>query len=329
MVAVPVLGDAALFLSNTDVDVGLTSLYWTRPYLNPATTGPADKYLWFGSTDHADDDEWQMYRGTSAAPDVAPESWAMFRPPSPHNQEETPFFVHNPGHARPWFLYYHSLGSTSGGDQSSRLVTHTNATFESGTDEGEVLSANDNLSPALCDHTGYMTVERRSATDWHAWSLTRSHTTHGRSEFGYWTSTNGIAWTCVSDDLDVRSMVDPGRILSVSSGNRFTIDGTHYMVMLEKDDDGGGGGPQPNSQVVLVEQTDEETFTNVQWIWDPVSVGLADNLRTVRAYQDDEDPLKVHLYLHLTAAGDLYYALLDFTPRIAGLAKLNGVLTRL
>lgn len=290
-------------------DLATDSVYWTRPYPNPDAVGGGDEYLWLGSTDHAPTINGRIYRGFSASPDTVPSSWTVFVPPGGWTQPETPWFIYNPGHARPYHLYYHSSTAESvGGNQSSRMVSHTSVAWESGTDEGEQLPATA-ASPAL-DHTGYMSVERRGATDWHAWSFVRAAGgPAGRAEYGYWTDSDGDVWTCVNDDVDVRSMLPSGRQLVLRALNRFTIGATTYAILTEHPDDTGTGGvdADPNGQIILCEMPDEETFTVVSRLWAPADNALADDLRDVRAYQDDGDPTLIHLYIHIGRT-DVHYA---------------------
>lgn len=295
----------------TAATIGVAQVYWTRPYPNPATTGEADAYLWLGSTDHSSGAEENMYRGYSAAPNIAPSSWTVFRPASAGNQRETPCFVHNPASPRPFWLYLHPSMSESGGNQGSRLVTHTGADWENGTDEGEVLPATANIAPDILDHTGYMWVERRSATNWHAWSFVRAASAHGRAEYGHWTSTDGLDWTCVNDDLDVRSMCPSGRQLVLRAFQPFTVDGTDYIITTEHPDTTatGGADADPAGRVVLMEATSDEAWTGRRVVFGPPDLGTTDDLRDVRAYQDDADPNLIHLYIHV-ARSHVYYAAL-------------------
>lgn len=292
----PVLSTPTLFLTNTDV--GVTWLYWTRPYPNPDATGPDDAYLWLGSSDHAGNGQDNMYRGYSASPDVAPTSWTIFQPNSAGDQQETPCFVYVPGHVRPYWLYYHPNSSPAPNNQQSKLITHTSPAWENGTEGGWMLPGS-GFTPIL-DHTGYMWVERGSANDWHAWSFTRSEGTHGRAEYGHWTATNGTAWTCVNDDLDVRSMLEAGRMLVLRCFQPFWLDGVRYAITTEHPDntETGAADPDPGGKVVLIRVPDRERFEKVAELWEPADLGLTDDLRDVRAFQDEDNPRLIHLYIH-------------------------------
>lgn len=285
----------------TNDDTGTTSVYYTRPYPNPTTTGPADAYLWIGSTDHG---SGPMYRGYSSSPDVAPSSWTTFSPPGGFFSPETPCFVYDPAEARPFRLYYHPAVSESGGDQQTRLATYADD-WTGGVDEGEVLPATANPSgTTLLVHTGYAFFERRSATDWHAWSLTRGGE---NPTWGYWTSSDGETWTCVNDDLDVTSMVASGRRLDPSHLTRFSVGGSYKAVVLARTDGFGGGvDADAGVEVVVADMADEETFSNVRVVWSASGHGVTDNIRDVRALQDPDDETLVHIYVHSDRT-DVYY----------------------
>lgn len=292
-------------------DVPADSLYWTRPYLNPDAVGGGDEYLWLGSTDHASSNSGRIYRGFSASPATVPASWTAFVPAggSVSTQNETPSFVYKTGHARPYWLYWHPNTSDSGGGQNSRLTTHTGVAWESGTDEGEVFPANAD-SPEL-DHTGYANVYRLDATDWRAWTFARSFADHGRAEYAFWISSDGLDWTVINDDLDVRSMVTEGDMLVVRAFNRFEYNGTVYCITTQHPDDvsTGGSNADPGGEVVLCSLTGNQTFVFLQRLWGPLDDALTDDLRDVRAYQDDSDPALIHLYIHNTRTAMLYATL--------------------
>lgn len=292
---------ATLLLSAADV-TGVASLLWVRPYDNPnPTTG--DDYLWMGSTDHAADVDGKLFRGYSASLTTPPTSWTVFEPPgSDWAQPETPWFVHNPGHARPYFVYYHPNNSASGGSQSSRLATY-DTDWSNGTDEGEVLPATANLRSPILDHTGYMRVERESATVWHAWSLTRSSTEITQ---GYWTSTDGIAWTCVSDDVEAEAMMPTGRRMSLLV-KRFTV-GRHQFCILHTrpSSSTGGAAASADGRLVLCRVADETTFTAAQEIWRPADDAVTDDIRSVDVFPDPANPSLIHVYVAI-AKTSVYY----------------------
>lgn len=268
--------------------------------------GGGDEYLWLGSTDHGNSSTDTMYRGYSAAQDTPPTSWTLFEPPGGFFQNETPHFVYDPDEARPFRLYYHPQHSDSGGQQQTRLASYA-SDWTSGTDEGEMLPATAN--PAGTDpliHTGYAVFERRTATDWHAWSLTRNTLP---ATYGHWTSSDGETWTCANDDLDATTGATAvGRELVITNLNRVTIGATEYAVMVERPlASAGGGGAVPGGTVVICEMTDDETFVNASTIWSPITEGTIDNVRNVRAVQDATDPALIHLYVHVDKE-TVYYA---------------------
>lgn len=282
----------------TATDVGLPSLYWTRPFPNPATTGPSDRYVWLGSLDHGSSSPTH-YRGYSASPSVAPTSWTTFGPTGSGSQKETPHFVYDPDEVRPFRLYFHSAENDGvGGMQATRLASYTTA-WGTGTSHGRVLLSTENTGPTVLDHTGYAFVLRNSATDWEAWSLTRGG---ADSTNGYWTSADGEVWDCVDDDIGFR----PSLVFTVGNSGRYGI-GTVSPPGYS------GAGAFPDTKTVVYPMPTPTTQGTPTVIWDPHDFAVVDNMRDVRAMQDPDDEMLIHLYPHIDSTA-VYYATHTVTP---------------
>lgn len=255
--------------------------------------------MWVGSTDHGDANG-VCFRGYSSAPDVAPDAWEQFALPGGFTEPETPWLVHDPTEARPFRLYYHCKQAETGIGQRTRLASYA-TDWTGGTDEGEVLPE----TGAGFSHTGYAHVYRRGADDWVAWSLTVGG---DDPRFGYWTSTDGETWTCINGDLDVTSMVASG-LIAVTTLSVFTVSGTRYGIAMHKPEAGAGGASVAGVKVVLVEMPDEETFTNVQTVWDPIEQGVEDWVSSVQAFQDPGDETLIHLYVTIAKTSVYHHEL--------------------
>lgn len=278
----------------TAADTGTDSVFWTRPFDNPDAIGGGDEYLWIGSTDHGNG---FTYRGLSASQTVLPTSWTKFLPPHGTGRE-TPHLIYEPAAARPWRLYY--SGAIVDDGQKTMLAAYPTigdmvTDSVNATDHG-IIFPNDVVEGQTFDHTGYAYVERRSSSDYHAWSLVQAGS---NPRFAHWISDDGLAWMVADYPLDKTSMVDAGRELVIGNLNRVTVGETTYAILVEQPDDNvGGGGVQPGRRVVLCTMADDVTISEPVELWSPSAHGLTDDLRNVRAVQDAADETLIHLFIH-------------------------------
>lgn len=187
---------------------GQQGLYFLKPFplklWSQTLAASKGDYVWVRSTDHSVG-AGGIYIGYSSSPATLPSSWAVAMSDSTLStddtstnwqQLETPHLVWNPD-TQKIHMYGHAVDLNACGSPCYQK-THVWTTSDLNTWAWQGVAM-----PTVVgrNHTGYAQVDRISANNWIAGSLYADAVVG--TQFGGWTSADGIAWTATGASTNV------------------------------------------------------------------------------------------------------------------------------